>query len=527
MKNWTWNADNGDGTYRNPILYTDYSDPDVIRVGEDYYLVASSFCNTPALPVLHSKDLVNWHMLSYVLEQIDEPGYEKPQHGHGVWAPAIRYHDGFFYVYYPMPDEGIFMCKAKDAAGPWSKPVCVKAAKGWIDPCPLWDDDGRAWLVNAFAKSRSGIKSILHVSPMSPDGERLLDEGIDVFDGHNTQPTIEGPKFYKRNGYYYILAPAGSVKTGWQTALRSRNVYGPYEEKIVMIQGDSAINGPHQGGWTTTPSGEDWFIHFQDVGNAGRIVHLQPMRWENDWPVIGADTGDGYGVPVSVYRKPDCREKNVASGSENPVSTTEETSVFSPADSDDFTGTRLSLQWQWNANHRDSWYRLEQPGLRLFAQSCDGQLCDAAHLLLQKWTAPAFTVRMQLDLSDLKKGDTAGLISFGRFYTALAFEKEDGTLYLTQISGTIGGDETAKRYGAIPQGPASVGMQVFADGTGQFYFPDVTGVWRTVGERFSFTPGVWVGAKYGLFASHRQTAGSTPGSLKVSKVEVSMEQLIE
>ena len=347
MSKWNWNGDNGDGTYRNPILYTDYSDPDVCRVGEDYYMVASSFCNTPALPVLHSKDLVNWKMLSYVLDEIDEPGYEKPLHGHGVWAPAIRYHEGEFYVYYPMPDEGIFMCKAKDAAGSWSKPVCVKAAKGWIDPCPFWDEDGKAYLVNGFAKSRSGIKSILHLSPMSWDGTKVLGEGQHIFDGRNTQPTIEGPKMYKRNGFYYILAPAGSVKAGWQTALRSKNIYGPYEERIVMIQGDTNINGPHQGGWVDTPSGENWFIHFQDVGNAGRIVHLQPMRWENDWPVIGKDDGDGFGMPVESWKKPDV-------GAVYPK--------VSPDDSDDFSGESLGLQWQWNANHRSDWYRMEKPG---------------------------------------------------------------------------------------------------------------------------------------------------------------------
>ncbi|MBQ8639729.1 MAG: family 43 glycosylhydrolase [Lachnospiraceae bacterium] len=498
MKGFTWNADNGDGTYTNPILYTDYSDPDVIRVGEDYYMVASSFCNTPALPVLQSKDLVNWKMISYVLEQIDEPGYEVPQHGHGVWAPAIRYQEGYFYVYYPMPDEGIFMSKAKDAAGPWSKPVCVKRAKGWIDPCPFWDDDGKAYLVNGFAKSRCGIKSILHISEMSWDGTMLYGEGQHIFDGRNTQPTIEGPKMYKRNGYYYIFAPAGSVKAGWQTVLRSRNVYGPYEEKIVMMQCDTPVNGPHQGGWVDTPSGEDWFIHFQDVRNPGRIVHLQPMEWENDWPVIGLNGGDGYGTPVSTWKKPD------VGGVYPPCS---------PDDSDEFTSEKLGLQWQWNANHQDSWYQMEQPGIRLFAQNYEGALCDAPHLLLQKWTAPAFTVDVTVDVTDLKDGDVAGLVSQARFYTALAVEKEEGTCYLTQVLGHIGAEEETKRLGVIGGGILHLGMEVFADGTGQFYFPDVMGVWRPAGEKVTFTPGYWVGVKYGLFASHRGSgaAGSLIG----------------
>ncbi|MDY3920015.1 MAG: glycoside hydrolase 43 family protein [Candidatus Limivivens sp.] len=510
MGKFTWNADNGDGTYRNPILYTDYSDPDVIRVGEDYYMVASSFCNSPGLPVLHSKDLVNWRMLSYVVDRITEPGYEVPWHGHGVWAPAIRYHDGWFMVYYPMPDEGIFMSKAKDAAGPWSEPVCVRAGKGWIDPCPFWDEDGQAYLVNGFAKSRSGIKSILHISPMNAEGTALTGEGRHVFDGHNTQPTIEGPKMYKRNGYYYILAPAGSVKSGWQVALRSRQIYGPYEEKIVMMQGDARVNGPHQGGWVDTPSGEDWFLHFQDVGNAGRIVHLQPMRWEKDWPIIGQDDGEGYGIPVESWKKPD------VGASFEPCS---------PDDSDDFSGRRLGLQWQWNANYREEWYRMEQPGIRLYAQPFEGALCDAPNLLLQKWTAPAFAVTAKVDVSGLKDGDLAGLVSQGLFYTALAVKKEAGGLYLTQVSGHMGETEKTRRIGAVADGILQLGMQVYADGSGQFLFPDVTGIWRPAGEKFLFTPGKWVGVKYGLFAVH-QGAGEA-GSLLGTSVLVDADRVLE
>ncbi|MDO5423385.1 MAG: glycoside hydrolase 43 family protein [Eubacteriales bacterium] len=510
MGKFNWNADNGDGTYRNPILYTDYSDPDVIRVGEDYYLVASSFCNSPALPVLHSKDLVNWRMLSYVLEQIPEPGYEVPQHGHGVWAPAIRYHNGEFYVYYPMPDEGIFMCKAKDAAGPWSAPVCVKEGKGWIDPCPFWDEDGQAYLVNGFAKSRSGIKSILHISPMNAEGTALIGEGQHVFDGHDTQPTIEGPKMYKRNGYYYILAPAGSVKAGWQTALRSRNIYGPYEEKIVMIQGDSRINGPHQGGWVDTPSGEDWFVHFQDVGNAGRIVHLQPMKWENDWPVIGEDDGEGYGMPVSVWKKPD------VGASYAPCS---------PEDSDDFSGEKLGLQWQWNANYKSEWYRMEKPGIRLYAQPLDGALCDAPNLLLQKWTAPTFAVTAEINTRDMKNGDLAGMVSQGLFYTALALKKVGDAVHLVQICGNMGETEQMAEFAPVADGVHHLGMQVYADGTGQFYFPDVAGVWRPVGSKVTFTPGRWVGVKFGLFAVH--CGCGEAGSVTAARVCVDADRVLE
>jgi beta-xylosidase len=259
-----WVADRGDGTYRNPILYADYSDPDAIRAGDDYYLVASSFDAVPGLPILHSKDLVNWEILAHVYRaQPPYDVYRKTQHGNGAWAPAIRYHAGEFYIFYPDPEYGIYMVTAKDAAGPWSAPLLIKDAKGWIDPCPLWDDDGNAYLVNAVAASRSGMKSTLIVSRMSP-GTRLLDDGAIVYDSHAQDPTVEGPKFYKRNGYYYIFAPAGGVPGGWQLALRSRHIYGPYDRRVVLAQGKTQVNGPHQGAWVETPNGESWFLHFQD-----------------------------------------------------------------------------------------------------------------------------------------------------------------------------------------------------------------------------------------------------------------------
>ncbi len=233
-----WVADNGDGTYKNPILYADYSDPDAIRVGNDYYLVASSFDAVPGLPILHSVDLVNWEIIGHVFaQQPPADVFSKTQHGSGAWAPAIRYHEREFYVYWPDPDIGIYMAKAKSARGPWTEPLLIKSAKGWIDPCPLWDDEGNAYLVSAFAASRSGIKSVIAVSRMNAEGTRLLDDGFIIYDGHANDPTIEGPKLYKRNGYYYILAPGGGVTNGWEVALRSKNIYGPYERRVVLDAG--------------------------------------------------------------------------------------------------------------------------------------------------------------------------------------------------------------------------------------------------------------------------------------------------
>lgn len=496
-----WIADQGDGTYTNPILYTDYSDPDAIRVGEDYFMIASSFCNSPGVPLLHSKDLVNWKVINYICDKLPFPRYDKPEHGCGTWAPSIRYHEGTYYVFIPFPDEGIMVSKTTDPWGEWSELFYANKVIGWIDPCPLWDDDGKAYMVNAFAKSRIGFKSYLYVSPMEPDCTGLLEDGKFVFDGHETQPTIEGPKFYKRNGYYYIFAPAGGVKPGWQTVLRSKNVYGPYEEKIVMHQGNSPVNGPHQGAWVDTPDGQDWFLHFQDVGNAGRIVHLQPMRWVDDWPIIGVNEDEnGCGEPVMHYQKPDV-------GATYPID--------APEDSDFFEDTKLGLQWQWNANYRDNWYGLDGKQLTLNAQPAEEktQLCDISNLLIQKWPAPEFQITTCMHLEDMKNGDVAGLVSLGGCYTALAVQKKDGKFNLQQRTGNwTMDDEIRPVIGTIETDTLYIRMFVEKENYVSFAISGDGENFAKVGTVTEALPGRWVGVKSGLFAINE--LGREGGSAK-------------
>ena len=327
-----WCPDRGDGTYTNPVLNADYSDPDVICVGNDYYLTASSFQCMPGLPVLHSKDLVNWTIIGHAL-QSQFPG-QLPQHGNGVWAPSIRHHNGEFYIYWGDPDRGVMMVKTKNPAGPWEEPACIIPGKGMIDTCPLWDDDGRCYLVNGWANSRAGFNSVLSVRELSADGTRQIGNPVIVFDGGNRDYTTEGPKFYKRDGWYWIMCPAGGVETGWQLAMRSKSPYGPYESKTVLKQGKTAVNGPHQGGWIHTSQGEDWFMHFQDKGPYGRVVHLQPVDWSSGWPIMGKN-----GEPVMSYRKPKAAP----------------TIVVNPQESDEFNTPTLGLQWQWQADY-DQYY---------------------------------------------------------------------------------------------------------------------------------------------------------------------------
>lgn len=494
-----WIADQGDGTYTNPILYTDYSDPDAIRVGEDYFMIASSFCNTPAVPLLHSKDLVNWKVINYIIDKLPFPYYDKPVHGCGTWAPAIRFHEGVYYAFIPMPDEGIMMCKTTDPWGKWSEPSYVRKVVGWIDPCPFWDDDGKAYMVTGFARSRIGFKSMLYMSPIEPDCSGVLDDGQFIYDGHATQPTIEGPKLYKRNGYYYIFAPAGGVKPGWQTVLRSRNIYGPYEEKIVLHQGNSPVNGPHQGAWVNTPSGEDWFLHFQDVGNAGRIVHLQPMRWVDDWPVIGVNDVDGCGEPVLRYKKPDV-------GGTFPID--------APEDSDFFEGEKLGLQWQWNANYKEDWYSVGNGQLTLFAQPSDPktQLCDVSNLLIQKWPAPEFQITACLHLDNMADGDAAGMVSQCGHYTALMVVKEGGKLILQQRTGRwTKGDEERENLGAVEQNTVYIRMKVKESFYVSFEISYDEEHFTEIGRIVEAEPGRWVGVKAGLTAINEK--GNEGGSI--------------
>jgi beta-xylosidase len=488
-----WVADNGDGTYKNPIIHADYSDPDAIRVGEDYYMTASSFNNIPGLPILHSKDLVNWRLINHVfLEQQPKDVFAKPQHGGGVWAPSIRYHNGEFYIYYPDPDFGIYVTKAKDPAGEWSRPLLIKEAKGWIDPCPLWDDDGNVYLVHAFAGSRSGIKSLLVINRMNKEGTRILDDGVMVFDGHAADSTVEGPKFHKINGYYYISAPAGGVPTGWQIVLRSKSIYGPYEKKVVIAQGNTAINGPHQGALVDTPTGEWWFIHFQDRGAYGRIVHLQPAVWKNGFPVIGVDAdGDGTGEPVLKYKKP-----NV--GKNYPPTT--------PPDSDEFNDAKLGLQWQWHANNEARWaFPFPQNGvLRMFSvQNPDGykNLWDLPNLLLQKLPAEEFTATAKVKLEPRFEGERFGLVVMGLDYSLLGVTRRDGKNYISQSTAKDafnGVTEIETTPQLLASGEFYLKVSVAKDAICTFSFSTDGRAFTTVGSTFKAREGRWIGAKVGF-----------------------------
>jgi beta-xylosidase len=504
-----WVADNGDGTYKNPIINADYSDPDAVRVGDDYYMTASSFSNSPGLPILHSKDLVNWRLINHVFrEQEPRDVFKRPQHGGGVWAPAIRFHAGEYYIFYPDPDYGIYMTKAKDPALEWSKPLLIAEGKGWIDPCPLWDDDGKAYLVHAFAGSRAGIKSIIVVKRMNSEGTRLLDDGVMVFDGHDADPTVEGPKFMKRDGYYYIFAPAGGVPTGWQLVLRSKNIYGPYEKKVVLAQGKTTVNGPHQGALVDTPGGEWWFLHFQDKVAYGRVVHLQPAVWKNGFPVIGVDAdGDGTGEPVLKYKKP-----NV--GNTYPIMT--------PPDSDEFDKASLGLQWQWHSNSDARWaFPFPDKGvLRMFSVQLPDSyknLWDLPNLLMQKFPADEFTATAKLTLTPRFEGERFGLVVMGLDYSLLGVTNRGGKTYISQATAKDA-DKGSAESESTPQLLASkdlfMRVSVKAGAICTFSYSLDGRTFTNVGEPFKAREGRWIGAKVG-FVFNRPARFNDAGSADI------------
>ncbi|MCF0074693.1 glycoside hydrolase 43 family protein [Dyadobacter sp. CY261] len=506
----TWVADLQDGRYKNPVLHADYSDPDACRVGDDFYMTASSFDAIPGLPILHSKDLVNWTLIGHALpRQVPIEHFETTQHGNGVWAPAIRFHNGEFYIYYPDPDFGIYVIKARNPVGPWTEPVLVEGGKGLIDPCPLWDDDGQVYLVHGWAGSRAGIKSVITVKKMNAEGTKVTDAGSLVYDGHKVDPTVEGPKFYKRNGYYYIFAPAGGVATGWQIVLRSKNVYGPYERRVVMAEGRSGINGPHQGAWVTTSpvngKSEDWFLHFQDKNEYGRVVHLQPMKWIDNWPVIGTDAdGDGIGEPVLTHTKPLTAKKYPAA---------------TPPESDEFGETALGKQWQWQANPKGTWAMPAAGFLRLYSYKIPGHaknLWDVPNMLLQKFPAEEFTVTTKLLFTPNANltNEKAGLVIMGQSYAAIYLrsgKNKTELVYAKCLKASEGNSETERVLAEFkPETDLYLRVKVNKGGKCEFGFSEDGSQFKTTGEVFQAGVGKWIGAKVGLFCT-RETQTNDSG----------------
>ena len=499
---------NSQNTYTNPIIHADYSDPDVVASpdGSVFYLTASSFQCTPGLPILKSNDLVDWTLVNYAIDAVppyDFYGEGIPRHGKGVWAPSIKYHDGEYYIYWGDPDFGIFMTKTTDPEEEWSEPVLVRSGKGLIDPTPFWDEDGKAYLANGWAASRAGFNSVITISEMDPNGERLISNPVIVYDANDgINHTMEGPKMYKKGDYYYLFAPAGGVATGWQTVMRSKNVYGPYEAKIVMSQGDTDINGPHQGAWVTTNKGEDWFLHFQDKGAYGRVLHLNPMKWENGWPVIGVDKdGDGCGEPVKVFQKPGI----IGTGTQITGK-----------------GTDIKDEFQWHSNYRDFYgFPMSENQQRLYSHklsSDKSNLWEVPNLWLMKFPAEEFTFTAKVNVSCKASGEgvSSGIVVMGWDYCRLGLTEKNGK-YVLQMAECRDAEQNnpetiqdiatlkpQKEYeaGLIPNIETTIWLRVKVGKNAMCRFSYSTDgkKFKEIKQEFPARAGKWIGAKIGFYS---------------------------
>lgn len=530
---------------QNPVIPADYSDPDVIAVNGEYWLTASSFNCVPGLQILHSTDLVNWEIVGAALPGgIDDcrlPGEirpDAPEHGGGVYAPSIRYHDGRFWIFWGDPDRGIFQVNTEDPRGEWSKPVLVLKEKGIIDTCPFWDEDGNVYLFFAWAGSRVGFNSVLSACELSSDCTRIISSPVMVFNGVETgNSTVEGTKVYKRNGWYYIMAPAGGVATGWQLAMRSRNIWGPYEWRRVMDQGTSDVRGPHQGGWIEDTAGNNWFMHFEDRGAWGRVVHLQKLMWKDDWCVIGDDPdGDGCGQPEMSLPVPSASAKSKRSETEK----SQDRCVSAVEMATNFNGVEIPLNWQWQAAPKFNWY-MTNPAEGTLRLNClkvqEGwrNLWDSPNIILEKVVGPKSTLQAKLHFCPSAKGDRAGLTVMGIDYATLEMAFDGKNVVLQQRicnrAETGGSEETVFEFplqGSVTQEILDMAAShpwagvdrracfdvyvrvVFTEGERQprratecicnFEFSEDGKVWKNTGVTFKAREGKWIGAKAGFFA---------------------------
>ncbi len=432
----SWTADNGNGTYTNPLFYDEFSDPDIIRVGDDFYLAGTTMHSVPGVNILHSKDLVNWEQWSYCFPRFDfdDPAFSlkdgKEIYGQGVWAPAIRYHNGKFYVFTNINGKGLQVYIADDARGPWKH----TNMKGNIyDLSVLFDDDGKIYAIHGYGDVKcTELKPDLS-EPIYDTERVIIPEGNAVGEGHH---------MYKIDGMYYLIS-TDYRPNGRTLCSRSKSIWGPYEtititadenfgyhaapltqwkgrivpngSQFVIPEVDkdaTACSNAHQGGIVQTQDGKWWALLMQDFHSIGRTVDLLPVTWKDGWPMIGLEGNLG--------RAPRTWEK--------PVQTTD--APHAPYErSENFNGRQLGRIWQWNHNPVEKDWALKNGRLILQSQPAE-QLMWARTSLTQRVTGPNSTATVELYTSKLKDGDVAGLGNINVPCSWIGVVKEGKTLSL-------------------------------------------------------------------------------------------------
>lgn len=407
-----YTPDNGNGTYTNPLMWGDWPDPDVIRVGNVFYMISTSMHYVPGCPIAKSKDLVNWTMAGYAISRFDEdPRYDMKggtMYCRGSWANTIRYHNGKFYVGFCTPNWGkekghFSMCVANNVKGPWKRTIFPQYM---YDPGLFFDDDGKAYIVHG--------QGTIYITPLAPDALSVAGKPVKIVEGE----PVEGSHFYKINGKYYLFSPAAGI--GSQMCFLSDHIYGPYEKKIVMHDTRITGYGIHQGGLVQLKNGDWWCIIMEDRGPIGRAPDLEPVTWVDGWPMIGRKDDKGEWIGVNTWKKPDV-------GKTYPIQV--------PATSDEFNKPTLGLQWQWNHNPDNSrWSLIEHPGyLRLHGDYAP-DLYHARNSLTQRVQGPASSAITEMELKGMKDGDIAGLAVFQKPYACIAVKQHGTTRYVVMLN---------------------------------------------------------------------------------------------
>lgn len=487
-----WNPDNGNGTFTNPIMWGDWPDPDVIRVGDDFYFVSTSMHYVPGCPIATSKDLVNWKMAGYAVDRYDEDARYDLKGGdrylRGSWAATIRHHNGKFYVGFCTPSwegEGpghFSICIADDVKGPWERTIFPEYL---YDPGLLFDDDGKVYVFHG--------QGTLYVTELASDAKSVKGEKVKIWDKRFKNAHefgggygMEGAHAYKINGKYYLTCPAGGTE-GWQICLRSDNIYGPYEHKLIMNDsGSYPPNGLHQGGMVQLKNGDWWFIIMQDRGPIGRVPHLVPVKWVDGWPMLGSG-----GKDIITYPKPEV-------GKTYPFA--------SPATTDEFNTSSLGLQWQWNHNPDNSrWSLKERKGHMRLKASYAESLKTARNTLTQRVQGPSSEATVELDVSGLKDGNVAGFGVFEFPYAYVAVEQTNGEKKIVMCNDgqTI---ETIDRFEGnkiwIRARVMDVGFRAV------FYYSTDSKYFLPIGNELSMGLGlVWTANRFALFNFSKEKAG--------------------
>lgn len=489
-------ADNGDGTFTNPVIAADYPDPDVIRVDSVYYFVSTTMFVFPGVTILKSYDLINWEYCSNALPRFDfNKCYDLDgcnRYGRGQWATSLKFHNGKFHILFITLDEGGFYLTADKAEGPWE---INRLPKGFYDPGLFFDDDGKIYVAHGYNK----------ISITEVDNNLVAkSDDVLVYTG-DIRRGLEGAHVYKINDYYYLYCTYGGLD-GFQVALRSKNIYGPYEQKVVIRDTTHGPNfGIHQGALIETQTGEWWTMLFVDSGPFGRFPSLQPVTWVDGWPMVGVD-----GKAVVTFRKP-----NV--GKEYPIK------ILPTSDEFDMPigesgNPELNMQWGWNHNPEPTkWSLKENPGfLRLKTVTVVDSLQKARNTLTQRMFAyysdditSEATIKMEFE--NMKDGDIAGLAVFQNPYAYIGIKKSNGHHYIIMVNNgklidSIKVDKTkiylrASAFFGSGAAPLYGGKSVSGSGNASFSYSLDNDSFTKIGNELNmrFNLKVFTGNKFCLF----------------------------